>query len=86
MLDARSEALMKDRDDLESRNFDTRLKLEAILALVTDAAGALGVRKNFRHSDRTNDFVGSEDDENAIDAAADDLSKAIKMLSPLAGY
>lgn len=86
MLDARTEALMKDRDDLESRNFDMRLKLEVILNLITDAHDALGVRKNFRHSDRTNDFVGSEDDENAIDAAADTLSAAIKRLSPLAGY
>ena len=86
MLDARSEVLMKDRNDLEARNFDMRLKLEDILALITDAAGALSVRKNFQHNDCNNDFFGSEDDENAIDAAADDLAKAIKLLSPLAGY
>ena len=61
-------------------------KLEAILQLIEDAAGALNVRKRFRHSDRTNDFVGSEDDENAIDAAAVNLIQAIILLKPLAGY
>ena len=63
-----------------------RLKLESILQLICDAEGALDVRKNFRHNDHTNDFVGSEDDENAIDSAATDLKVAIKKLKPLAGY
>ena len=80
------EAQTRYRDELESREFDARLKLEAILGLIEDAAGALRCRKNFRHSDRTNDFVGSEDDENAIEAAADTLAEAIKKLKPLAGY
>lgn len=63
-----------------------KLMAEAALQLVSDAMGALECRKNFRHSDRTNDFVGSEDDENAIDAAADDLAKAVAILKPIAGY
>lgn len=66
--------------------WDDSIKLETILQLVEDAAGALNVRKNFRHSDRTNDFVGSEDDENAIDDAAADLVKAIILLKQVTGY
>ena len=63
-----------------------KLMAEGALQLVEDALGALAVRKNFRHNDHTNDFVGSDDDENAIDAAADDLAKAIQLLKPIAGY
>ena len=69
-----------------SKIWDKNVQLENILQLIEDAAGALNVRKNFRHSDMTNDFVGSEDDENAIDDAAKDLAKAIEILKPLAGY
>ena len=64
----------------------TTIQLENILQIIEDARGALNVRKNFRHSDRTNDFVGSEDDENALDDAAADLDKAIALLKPIAGY
>jgi hypothetical protein len=60
------------------------IALENALQLIEGAAGALNVRKNFRHNDRNNDFIGSEDDENAIDAAADDLAKALIILNSLA--
>jgi hypothetical protein len=80
------EALHQYRNELENEKFDTRLKLEEILSLIEDASGALGVRKNFRHNDITNDFTGSEDDENAIDSAIADLARAIKLLKPIAGY
>ena len=63
-----------------------KIMAEAALQLVEDAAGALNVRKNFRHNDHNNDFVGSEDDENAIDSAAITLAQAILILKPLAGY
>jgi hypothetical protein len=63
-----------------------RLRAEAALALMEDALSALGVRKRFRHNDRNNDFVGSEDDENALDGAADDLAKAITLIKQNAGY
>ena len=66
--------------------WDESVKLETVLQLVEDAAGALNVRKKFRHSDMTNDFVGSEDDENAIDDAAADLVKAIILLKQVTGY
>ena len=63
-----------------------KIMAEAALQLVEDAAGALNVRKNFRHNDHNNDFVGSEDDENALDAAAADLAKAVALLKQIAGY
>jgi hypothetical protein len=73
-------------DSYEADLNKQKLAAEAALQLVEDALGALGVRKNFRHNDRTNDFVGSEDDENAIYGAADDLAKAVELLKPIAGY
>ena len=73
-------------DSYEADLTKQRLAAERVLQLIEDAFGALAVRKNFRHNDHTNDFVGSEDDENAIDAAADDLAKAIQLLKPIAGY
>jgi len=78
-------------DILEIRNHvvseleATQIELETILGLIEDAANTL---KNleFRHSDMTTDFVGTEDDENAIEEAAHDLAKAVQMLKPIAGY
>ena len=53
------------------------MPLENILGYLLDAQSDLKVRQHFRHNDRNNDFIGSEDDENAIEEAAELIGKAI---------
>jgi len=77
--------ILEVRDTVIAKLEATQIELETILGLIEDAATTL---KNleFRHNDVNTDFVGTEDDENAILEAAHDLAKAVGMLKPIAGY
>ena len=59
------------------------MPLENILGYLLDAQSDLKCRNKFQHSDYTNNFVGTEDDENAIEEAAELIGKAIVELQAI---